>query len=549
MDVLSSALDPVLLGRWQFGITTVYHFILVPLTIGLSLCVAIMQTMWMRTKNDTWLKATQLFGKLLLINFALGVATGIVQEFQFGMNWSEYSRYVGDIFGAPLAVEALAAFFLESVFLGLWIFGWGRLSKGLHLATIWCVAIGTSLSALWILGANSWMQHPVGAVFNPATGRAELDGVGGFLEVVKNPALFWSFTHVIASSWLVAGTFIAGIAIWWMTRAARAGSGAVSNDNALRHAGTAASARRETVKDNAATTEARHVWRPIAVFGLWTVVIGGVLTIGTGHFQGQEMVRLQPMKMATAEAICVDVEGAAFTVAAFGECPLEGDGEPMRIITIPGLASFLASNSFTSEEMGVQGAQQQLVELLNNNPDFVAKYGDASQYDFRPPADVVFWSFRLMIGFGAFSAILALWALWAIRGGRVPSSIRLGRFAILSIPMPFIAASFGWILTEMGRQPWVVVPNLLALQDGGADGSVFQLTEMGISTSVPAGQMLVTLILFTLLYAALGVVWFWLMRRYVLEGIDSQFDESKDGPPGAGSPDDRESASALSFGY
>ena len=172
MTLVPAALDALTLGRWQFGITTVYHFILVPLTIGLSLLVAIMQTIWHRTWNETWLQATRFFGKLLLINFALGVATGIVQEFQFGMNWSEYSRYVGDIFGAPLAIEALAAFFLESTFLGLWIFGWGRLSKGWHLATIWAVAIGTTLSALWILAANSWSQHPVGAVLTDETGRA-----------------------------------------------------------------------------------------------------------------------------------------------------------------------------------------------------------------------------------------------------------------------------------------------------------------------------------------------------------------------------------------
>ena len=543
MDVLSTALDPVLLGRWQFGITTVYHYILVPLTIGLSLCVAIMQTIWHRTGNETWLRATRLFGKLLLVNFALGVATGIVQEFQFGMNWSEYSRYVGDIFGAPLAIEALAAFFLESVFLGLWIFGWGRLSKGVHLLMIWLVAAGTALSALWILSANSWMQHPVGAVFNPATGRAELDGVGGFLEVLTNPVLFWTFTHVIASAWLVAGTFIAGIAIWWMTRTAREGV-AVAPSSATKRAGTPASARRDVEKDSPAAAEARRVWRPVTVFGLWAVVIGGILTVGTGHFQGQELVRLQPMKMATAEAICVDVEGAAFTVAAFGECPLDGDGGPMRIITIPGVASLMASNSFTSHETGVQGAQEQMVQLLNGNEDFVAKYGDAAQYDYRPPANVVFWSFRLMIGFGAFSAILALWALWAMRGGRVPSSIWLGRFALVSIPMPFIASSLGWILTEMGRQPWVVVPNLAALQEGASRASVMQMTEMGISTAVPPWQMLLTLILFTVLYAALGVVWFWLMRRYVREGVDSPVDNPDDPRLVEANAD-----TALNFGY
>ena len=172
MDLMPMALDAVALGRWQFAITTVYHFILVPLTIGLSLCVAIMQTIWYRTGNETWLKATRLFGKLLLINFALGVATGIVQEFQFGMNWSEYSRFVGDIFGAPLAIEALLAFFLESTFLGIWIFGWGRISKGLHLTMIWLLTLGVNLSALWILAANSWMQHPVGAILNSLETRS-----------------------------------------------------------------------------------------------------------------------------------------------------------------------------------------------------------------------------------------------------------------------------------------------------------------------------------------------------------------------------------------
>ncbi|WRS29497.1 cytochrome ubiquinol oxidase subunit I [Actinomycetaceae bacterium MB13-C1-2] len=519
MDILSTALDPVVLGRWQFGVTTVYHFILVPLTIGLSLAVAIMQTIWHKTGNETWLKATRFFGKLLLINFALGVATGIVQEFQFGMNWSEYSRYVGDIFGAPLAVEALLAFFLESTFLGLWIFGWGRISKKLHLATIWLVAIGTTLSALWILTANSWMQHPVGAVFNPATGRAELDGVGGFGALLTNPVLLWTFTHVISSAWLITGTFIAGISIWWMTRSARDGG-------------------------EAGVKEARQVWRPITAFGLGIVVVGGVLTAGTGHFQGQEMVELQPMKMATAEAICVDTEGAAFTVAAFGECPLDGDGGPMRIITVPGVASLMASNSFTSEEMGVQGAQQQLVELLNADPNFVAKYGDAAQYDFRPPAMPTFWSFRLMIGTAAFAALLAIWGLWAMRGGRIPTSRGLGRFGIISIPVLFIGASFGWIFTEMGRQPWVVSPNLMAMQNGDPGASVFQMTEMGISTSVPAAQTLITLILFTVLYAVLGVIWVWLMRRYVLEGIDGD----QQGPDDSNA-NEEDSAQALSFGY
>ncbi len=213
-------MDPLDLARLQFGVTTVYHFIFVPLTIGLAPLVAIMQTAWVRTGNERWLRLTKFFGKLLLINFAIGVATGIVQEFQFGMNWSEYSRFVGDVFGAPLAMEALAAFFIESTFLGLWIFGWDKLPKRVHLATIWAVALSTNLSAFFILAANSWMQHPVGAVWNEATGRAEMNDIGA---VLTNSTLWAAFPHTIAAAFVTAGTFVAGIGAWWMVRLVRAG--------------------------------------------------------------------------------------------------------------------------------------------------------------------------------------------------------------------------------------------------------------------------------------------------------------------------------------
>lgn len=515
MDVLSTALDTVAIGRWQFGITTVYHFFLVPLTIGLSLCVAIMQTIWYKTKDDAWLKATRFFGKLLLINFALGVATGIVQEFQFGMNWSEYSRYVGDIFGAPLAVEALLAFFIESTFLGLWIFGWGRLSKGVHLLMIWMVTIGVNLSALWILAANSFMQHPVGTVFNPETGRAELDGVGGFFQLVFNPMTWLTFGHVVTASWLLAGTFIAGIAVWWMTRSAREGG-------------------------EAGMAEATNVWRPITIFGLVTIVIGGLGVAGSGHIQGQELVEYQPAKMAAAEGICFDTEGADFTIAMFGDCPFHGeDGEPTRVLTVPGVASFMATNSFSGAVEGTADIQERMVELLNANDAFVDRYGDAAQYNFIPPQMPVFWSFRIMIGLAAFSAVLAIWGLLALWKGRIPTSRALGVFGLICLPMPFIASAAGWIFTEMGRQPWVVVPNLASLQAGVPLGDVNQLTATGISTSVSAGQMLTTMILFTVLYLVLGIIWVWLMRRYILEGVSDPSDANK-----------KESeAQALEFGY
>lgn len=521
MDVLSTALDSVAIGRWQFGITTVYHFFLVPLTIGLSLLVAIMQTVWHKTGKEAWLKATQFFGKLLLINFALGVATGIVQEFQFGMNWSEYSRYVGDIFGAPLAIEALLAFFMESTFLGLWIFGWGRLSKGVHLATIWLVTLGVNLSALWILAANAWMQQPYGTVFNPVTGRAEMDGVGGFFQIIGSEMTWWAFTHVVTSAWLLAGTFVGGIAIWWMTRAAREGG-------------------------EAGKKEAKEIWRPIAVFGSWVMIVGGLLAAGTGHFQGQILMEHQPAKMAAAESICVGTESAAFTVAAFGDCPIDGEGdEPMKIIQVPGVASFMSHNSFTAYVDGVADTQAEMVELLNNNETFTAKYGDASQYDFIPPQMPVFWTFRLMIGVGLLSMLVGAWALLVMRKDQISESKLLGRVALIALPMPFLGAAFGWIFTEMGRQPWVVHPNMEGLRAGTSLGNVMQLTEVGISSSVSAASMLTTMILFTLLYGILGVVWVWLMRRYILEGVSPLDTEISDEPK----QDSETSTDSLYFGY
>lgn len=267
MDVLD-------LGRWQFGITTVYHFIFVPLTIGLSPLVAGLQTAWVRTGDEKWLKLTKFFGKLLLINFAIGVVTGIVQEFQFGMNWSEYSRFVGDVFGAPLAMEALAAFFIESTFLGLWIFGWGRLPKKIHLACIWAVALATNLSAYFILAANSWMQHPVGAIFNEETGRAELVDIWA---VLTNNTVLAAFPHTITAAFVTAGTFVAAISAWWMVRLVR-------------------SKKAENV------TLAKTVYRSGLRLGMWVMLVAGVGVAFTGHWQAQLMFEQQPAKMAAARA-------------------------------------------------------------------------------------------------------------------------------------------------------------------------------------------------------------------------------------------------------
>ncbi|HEY8717264.1 cytochrome ubiquinol oxidase subunit I [Pengzhenrongella sp.] len=479
------------LARWQFGIITVYHFVLVPLTIGLAPLVAIMQTAWLRTGKERWLKLTKFFGKLLLINFALGVATGIVQEFQFGMNWSEYSRFVGDIFGAPLAVEALAAFFLESTFLGLWIFGWDRLPRWLHATCIWLVAIGSSVSAYWILAANSWMQHPVGAVFNPDTGRAELDGIHGFIAVMTNNTLIAAFSHTITSAFLVAGTAVAGICGWWVVRSARAG--------------------RED--------EARNVWRAGAYVGLITLLFAGAGVGLTGDTQAKIMYQQQPMKMSAAEALCAGEESASFSLLTIGDLSNSCEGIK-HVIQVPGLTSFLGTGHFSGPDSYLPGVNDLQAQ---DTQRYAHQYGKNVNY--TPNLAVTYWSFRLMIGLAVFSGILAIAGLWLLRKGRITDSVWFSRLCLIALPMPFAAASFGWIFTEMGRQPWVVHPNPADPVD-----QVYLLTQQGVSTVVAPWEVLTSMSVFTLLYAGLGVVWFFLMRRYAREGVEPLEPRADDAP-------------------
>lgn len=457
-------MDALDVARLQFGVTTVYHFMFVPLTIGLAPLVAILQTMWYRTGQARYYRLTQFFGKLLLINFAIGVVTGIVQEFQFGMNWSEYSRFVGDVFGAPLAIEGLAAFFVESTFLGLWIFGWDRLPRAIHLATIWAVAVATWASAYFILAANSFMQHPVGVRFNPETGRAELTSIW---ELMTNVTTLAAFPHVVAGSVLTGATFMAAIATWWMVRSARRGD----------------------------LAEAR-VYRPAAILGLWTILVSGVAVTVTGDWQAKLMFEQQPMKMAAAEALCDTETGAGFSIIAVGDLQNRCD---VRQLTVPGLTSFMATGDPDATLKGVRDLQEEYTE----------RYGDNGSY--VPILPVTYWSFRLMIGFGVVSALLALAGLWLTRRGRVPDDERLGRWALWAVPAPFLANTVGWIFTEMGRQPWVVAPN-----PTGIDG-VWMLTRDGVSGH-DAWVVWVSLIAFTVIYGALAVIWFGLMRRYAAHG-------------------------------
>jgi cytochrome d ubiquinol oxidase subunit I len=464
------------LARWQFGITTVYHFILVPLTIGLSLMVAVMQTAWVRTGHDKWLRLTKFFGKLLLINFALGVATGIVQEFQFGMNWSEYSRFVGDVFGAPLAMEALLAFFLESTFLGLWIFGWDRLPKKVHLMTVWAFAIGSFLSAYFIIAANSWMQHPVGAEYNPETGRAEMNDI---VAVLTNNTTLVAFPHVIATAFLIAGTFVCGIAAWWMVKLAR--------------------------------QDKEHldipVFRTAVRFGAVVMILSGIAVVWTGDLQAKLMFEQQPIKMAAAEGQVETAQPAPFSLLAVGNLAGNDPESVRHIIEVPGLLSFMATGDWDAEILGLNDLQEIYAERYG------ATTPDGEEIEYRPNLMVTYWSFRLMIGLAVFSAALAITALWFTRKGRITDKPWFAKLAIISLPMPYLAASFGWIFTEMGRQPFVVAPN-----PTGSD-QVFLMTQFGVSEVVSPGMVLASMVTFTIVYAILGVFWFKLIHRYSVEGL------------------------------
>ena len=446
-------MDALDLARWQFGITTVYHFFFVPITLGLSWLVAGMQTAWVRTGDEKWLRATKFFGKIFLINFAMGVVTGIVQEFQFGMNWSDYSRFVGDIFGAPLAIEGLLAFFLESTFIGLWIFGWDRLPKKVHLATIWLVSLGTMLSAYFILAANSWMQHPVGYQYNPASGRAELNDFGA---VLTNNTAVVAFVHTMSASFLVAGSLVAGISIYLL------------------------------IKDKAV-----DLARSTMTMGLVTVVAAGAIVAVSGDIDGKIMTEQQPMKMASAEALYDTAQPAPFSLLTVGT--LDGS-EAVFKIEIPKLLSFLATGDFNGKVEGINDLNEQYRQT----------YADTGIENFAPNIPVTYWSFRLMIGLGMLAFLYAIWALWAYRGERRPKSIWALRIALILPLLPLIAISFGWIFTEMGRQPWIVFG--------------LMPTAAGVSPIVGAGSVWTTMIGFTLIYLILAIVEVGLIVRTVRQG-------------------------------
>ena len=453
-------MDVLALSRLQFAITTIYHFFLVPLTLGLSFLVALMETLYVSSGKELYLRMTKFWGKLFVINFALGVVTGIVQEFQFGMNWSEYSRFVGDIFGAPLAIEALLAFFLESTFLGIWIFGWDKLSKGMHAAVIWMVAIGSNVSALWILIANSFMQQPVG--YTLANGRAEMTN---FFDLVLNPNVWVMFPHTLSAGLTTAAFFVMGISAYHLLR-----------------------------KNHVDIF--RRSFQIAAVVGTMATVLVAL----NGHSQTQHMVESQPMKIAAAEALWNTEAPASFSLLTIGDLTQR---EEVFSIRLPRLLCLLAYNNLDCEIQGIYDLQAA----------FEQKFGPG---DYIPPVAIVYWSFRIMVGLGFLMIGLSLWGLFLVMGEILeerPIALKIFQWSLF---LPFLANTAGWIMTELGRIPWIVY-GLMKIEDG-------------VTPIVSAGHVLISFLGYTLVYGALMVAMVYLMIKYAKAGPESSAIGSPEAP-------------------
>ena len=438
----------VLLARWQFGITSVYHFLFVPLTLGLSVLVAIMETLYVRTGNELYKRMAKFWGKLFLLNFSLGVVTGLVQEFQFGMNWSEYSRFMGDIFGVPLALEALTAFYLESVFIGLWLFGWDRLSRKTHLACIWLVAFASNLSALWILIANSFMQAPVGYVLR--NGRAEMTD---FVALLTNSYVLRQYPHTLMGGLITAGVFVMAISAYHLLR-----------------------------------KNQPEFFRTSLRIGLTCALIASLLAAGTGHLQAQHVAKAQPMKLAVMESLWETANPAPYLLfASFDQDKQQNSLE----ISVPGALSLLVHGSLDGEIKGIKELQAQ----------YAQQYGPGN---YVPDIFPVFWSYRIMIGAGMWLLALTAFAFFQLRRNRLEQNPWLLRAIFWSLPVPYLANSAGWIVTEMGRQPWIVFG--------------LQRVEQAVSPNVSSGAVWTSLIGFTVLYGLLAVVGVHLLKKFACQG-------------------------------
>jgi cytochrome d ubiquinol oxidase subunit I len=433
------------LARWQFAFVTINHFFFVPVTIGLAFLTALLQTAWYRSKRDEYLRLTRFFGVLLVINVAIGVVTGLVQEFQFGMNWSAYSRLVGNVFGAPLAMEGLAAFFLESTFLGLWLFGWDRLSRRVHLATIWLVALGSVLSAAFIMAANSWMQHPVG--YKMVGGKPQLNDIWA---VFTNQVFVWGYSKVLLASLVTGATVMLAVSAWQ-----------------LRHGSD------------------REVFTRSARLALIVLVPAILFTMLVGDELGVIEAKYQPMKIAAAEAQWSTCQPCSFSLFQIGGG--NNDQTPTQIIEVPHLLSLLATNHWDGKVVGLNPLQSQYSQQFG--PGY-----------YVPNVFIQYWSMRVMAYVGVLVLLIGLYGLWLLRREKLATSRRFLWVAIWAAVLPFGMNTAGWLLTESGRQPWIV--------------QGIMLTKNGISSSVSSASIVISLVIFVLLYGVLATVDFMLMLKY-----------------------------------
>ena len=500
-------------SRWQFAMTAIYHYMFVPLTLGLSFLLAIMETMWVRTGKAEWLNATKFWMKLFAINFAIGIATGLILEFQFGSNWSNYSWFVGDIFGAPLAIEGLFAFFLEATFFAVMFFGWNRVSRRFHLVSTWMVFIGSNISALWILVANAWMQNPVGMEFNPMTARNEMSD---FWAVLLSPTAMSKFFHTVTSAYTLSACFVVGVSAWFILK--------------KRH-----------------FEFARKSILLASVFGFLSIIA----TIFTGDTSAQDVTRTQPMKLAAMEGLNEGGKGAPFTLIGLTCTDPQLPSERMKTvkygITIPKLLSFLGYHDFDAYVPGIQNimdgytsedgkvypsieqrmangrlaidalktykqavkdkndalASQSLQTLRANFRDFGYGYL-SSPYDTIPPVPLVFYSFRLMVGLGMLFVLLFICSWWYAKKRKFEKFKFIPYLAIACVPLAYIASQCGWIVAEVGSQPWVV-QNLMP-------------TNVAI-TRIASGWVVTTFWMFAILFTLLLIAEIGIMFTQIRKGV------------------------------
>jgi cytochrome bd ubiquinol oxidase subunit I len=449
------------LARWQFGFVTVNHFLFVPITIGLAFLTALLQTAWHRNGKPEYLRLTKFFGTLLVINIAIGVVTGLVQEFQFGMNWSAYSRLVGNIFGAPLAMEGLAAFFLESTFLGLWIFGWDRLPRRVHLLTIWAVSLGTVLSAAFIMAANSWMQHPVG--YQMVNGKPQLNDIWALFT---NPVFVWGYSKVLLASLVTGASVMLAVSAWQLRRGGD-----------------------------------KPVFTRAARLALIALVPAILFTMLVGDELGVIEARYQPMKIAAAEAQWTTCQPCSFSLFQIGGG--NNDHTPTQIIEIPHLLSLLATNHWNGQVTGMTPLQNQ----------YSKQYGPGN---YVPNVFIQYWGMRVMAYLAVVVTLIGLWGLWLLRREKLAESRLFLRVATWAVVLPFGMNTAGWFLTEIGRQPWIV--------------QGIMLTKNGVSPSVGTSSIVISLVIFVLLYGTLGTVDLLLMLRYSRQQLPPAPAEAESGP-------------------